>query len=96
MRLESPQLIEEPVLAEGAVDDEDLGGEGVARVLVKQPILVLLHHLGEAIQSWDHTSVTTRRPHGMVKFILDNDYRVIIHVVPNLPLTPKQRLRFSK
>ena len=45
LRLESPQLIEEPNLAKGAVDDEDLGGEGVARVLVKQPILVLLHHL---------------------------------------------------
>ena len=43
--LEPLELVEEAPLGEGAVDDEDGGREGVARVLVKEPVLVLLHHL---------------------------------------------------
>ena len=61
LRLESPQLIEEPNLAKGAVDDEDLGGEGVARVLVKQPILVLFHHL------WDDSIMGSYLSHPKAK-----------------------------
>ena len=43
--LEPLELVKEALLGEGAVNDEDRGREGVARVLVKEPVLVLLHHL---------------------------------------------------